>query len=62
MLSDLQLVDLVNASEFVLLYRKFDIKVGGRNDINYSAFCDMIEDPVQSKRDDPVLRHKPKPF
>jgi len=34
---------LVNAIEFGILYRKFDVKVGGRNDVNYIAFREMIE-------------------
>ena len=45
----------VNAIEFVLLYRKFDVKVGRRNDVNYYAFCEMIDDYAQIKWTDPAL-------
>jgi len=46
---------LVNALEFGILYRKFDVKVGGRNDVNYIAFCEMI-DYAQTKWTDPALK------
>ena len=44
---------LVNALEFGILYRKFD---GGRNDVNYIAFCEMIDDYAQTKWSDPALK------
>ena len=56
MLSELELGGLVNSLEFVLLYRKFDVKVGGRNDVNYYAFCEMIDDYAQTKWSDPTLK------
>ena len=55
-LSELELGGLVNALEFVLLYRKFDVKIGGRNDVNYYAFCEMIDDYAQTKWTDPALK------
>ena len=47
---------LVNALEFGILYRKFDVKVGGRNDVNYITFCEMIDDYAQTKWSDPALK------
>ncbi|XP_033106808.1 uncharacterized protein LOC117108769 [Anneissia japonica] len=41
-LSELELGSLVSESEFLVLYKKFDVKVGGKHDVNYIAFCDMI--------------------
>ncbi|CAH1794695.1 unnamed protein product [Owenia fusiformis] len=41
-LSELELGSLVNEQEFGLLYKKFDVKVGGKDDVNYIAFCDLI--------------------
>jgi len=41
-LSELEMGELVNALEFGILYRKFDVKVGGRNDVNYIAFCELF--------------------
>lgn len=46
-LSELELVSLVDASEFDVLYEKFDILVGGKHDFNYVAFCDMINEFAQ---------------
>lgn len=43
-LSELELGSLVNEQEFGLLYQKFDVKIGGKDDVNYIAFCDMIYD------------------
>ena len=54
-LSELEMGGLVNALEFGILYRKFDVKVGGRNDVNYIAFCEMI-DYAQTKWSDPALK------
>jgi len=55
-LSELEMGGLVNALEFGILYRKFDVKVGGRNDVNYIAFCEMIDDYAQTKWTDPTLK------
>jgi len=55
-LSELEMGGLVNALEFGILYRKFDVKVGGRNDVNYIAFCEMIDDYAQTKWTDPALK------
>ena len=42
-LSELALASLVaTEQEWVCLWEKFDVKVGGKDDVNYSAFCDMI--------------------
>jgi Ca2+-binding EF-hand superfamily protein len=41
-LSELELGSLVNETEFQVLYKKFDVKIGGKDDINYIAFCDII--------------------
>jgi len=44
-LSELALASLVaTEQEWVCLWEKFDIKVGGKDDVNYIAFCDMIYD------------------
>jgi len=34
----------------------FDVKVGGRNDVNYITFCEMIDDYAQTKWSDPALK------
>ena len=52
---------LVNALEFGILYRKFDVKVGGRNDVNYIAFCEMIDDYAQTKWSDPAQGRRNRP-
>jgi len=52
-LSELEMGGLVTALEFGILYRKFD---GGRNDVNYIAFCEMIDDYAQTKWSDPALK------
>ncbi|XP_063445753.1 uncharacterized protein LOC134725669 [Mytilus trossulus] len=41
-LSELELASLVNEQEFKLLWHKFDVKIGGKDDVNYIAFCEMI--------------------
>lgn len=43
-LSELELGSLVSAREFDVLYRKFDIMIGGKHDFNYIAFCDVINE------------------
>ena len=55
-LSELEMGGLVNAMEFQLLYRKFDVRVGGRNDVNYIAFCQMIDDYAPTRWSDPSLK------
>ena len=55
-LSELEMGGLVNAMEFQLLYRKFDVRVGGRNDVNYIAFCQMIDGYAQTRWSDPSLK------
>lgn len=41
-LSELQLNSLVSEQEYELLWQQFDVKIGGKNDMNYIAFCDSI--------------------
>jgi Ca2+-binding EF-hand superfamily protein len=55
-LSELEMGGLVNAMEFQILYRKFDVRVGGRNDVNYISFCQMIDDYAQTRWSDPALK------
>ncbi len=55
-LSELELGGLVSSLEFGLLYRKFHVKVGGSSDVNYIAFCDMVNDYAQTKWSDPTLK------
>jgi Ca2+-binding EF-hand superfamily protein len=43
-LSELDLGSLVSEQELELIWQKFDIKIGGKDDVNYIAFCDMIYD------------------
>ena len=44
-LSELELACLVaTEQEWVCLNKKFDVKVGGKDDVNYIAFCDIIYD------------------
>ncbi len=43
-LSELELAGLVSAQEFSILFTKFEIKVGGRLDINYITFCETCKD------------------
>ena len=56
MLSELEMGGMVNAMEFQILYRKFDVRVGGRNDVNYITFCQMIDDYAQTRWSDPTLK------
>ncbi|XP_071953709.1 uncharacterized protein [Antedon mediterranea] len=41
-LSELDLGSLVNNSELCSLCEKFNVKVGGKHDVDYIAFCNMI--------------------
>ena len=41
-LSELELASLVSEQDFKLLWQKFDVKIGGKDDVNYIAFCEMI--------------------
>lgn len=43
-LSELGLGSMLSDQEFQVLYQKFDIKVGGRDDVNYIAFCHLVYD------------------
>ncbi len=42
-LKDLELESLVNAAEMRLLYRKFDVKVGGWSNVQYIDFCAVCD-------------------
>ena len=41
-LSELQLESLVTHEELQLLWNQFQCKVGGKEDVNYIAFCEMV--------------------
>ena len=41
-LSELQLESMVSHEELQLLWQQFQVKVGGKDDVNYIAFCEMI--------------------
>lgn len=41
-LSELQLESMVTQEELELLWQQFQVKVGGKTDVNYTAFCEMI--------------------
>jgi len=41
-LTELELGSLVSQQDFELLWQQFDVKIGGKDDVNYIAFCDMI--------------------
>lgn len=41
-LSELQLESMITHEEFQLLFQQFKVKVGGKDDINYIAFCEMV--------------------
>lgn len=43
-LTELELGGLVNESEFRILHMKFHVSVGGKEDIDYIRFCDMINE------------------
>ncbi|XP_014675972.1 PREDICTED: uncharacterized protein LOC106815950, partial [Priapulus caudatus] len=49
-LSELDLGALVSEREFLLIFEKFEVKVGGKVDSNYIAFCDMIYELAQFER------------
>jgi len=47
-LSELELASLVaTEQEWVCLFEKFDVKVGGKDDVNYIGFCDLIYERAQ---------------
>ncbi|WAQ95233.1 hypothetical protein MAR_027923, partial [Mya arenaria] len=41
-LTELELGSLLSQQDFELLWQQFDVKIGGKDDVNYIAFCDMI--------------------
>lgn len=43
-LSELDLGSMVSSREFTVLYRKFDVLIGGKHDFNYIAFCDLVNE------------------
>ena len=44
-LNELELAPLVhNEQEWLALYEKFLVKIGGKLDVNYNVFCDTIYD------------------
>jgi len=46
-LSELELGSLVSAREFQVLYDKFNLIIGGKNDFNYVQFCDILNEYAQ---------------
>ena len=55
-LSGLELAGVFSDRDFDIVYRKFGVKMGGRNDVNYIAFCGMVEQFAESKWTDPALQ------
>jgi len=43
-LSELELGSLVSTREFQVLYKKYDVLIGGKHDFNYILFCAQISD------------------
>ncbi|KAK7111168.1 uncharacterized protein [Littorina saxatilis] len=41
-LSELQLESMISYEELLLLWQQFQVKIGGKDDVNYIAFCEMI--------------------
>lgn len=41
-LSELQLESMLTEMDFVLMWKQFHVQVGGSDDINYIAFCEMV--------------------
>ncbi|KAK7507459.1 hypothetical protein BaRGS_00001394 [Batillaria attramentaria] len=41
-LSELELESMITFEEFELLSQQFQVRVGGKTDINYIAFCEMV--------------------
>lgn len=41
-LSELELSSMVNEREFQVLYKKYDIKIGDQDDVDYISFCDDV--------------------
>lgn len=41
-LSELELAPLVNEVELDVLWKKFEITIGGKFDVDYCSFCDLI--------------------
>ena len=56
MLSVLELAGVFSDFDFDMIYRKFCVKIGGRNDVNYVAFCGMVEQYAENKWTDPALQ------
>ena len=46
-LGELELGSLVSEHEFKVLYKRFDVRVGGKDDVNYIAFCAMVSEYAQ---------------
>ena len=55
-LSGLELAGVFSDFDFDIVYRKFAVKMGGRNDVNYIAFCGMVERYAEDKWIDPALQ------
>uniref|UniRef100_A0A1X7SU31 EF-hand domain-containing protein n=1 Tax=Amphimedon queenslandica TaxID=400682 RepID=A0A1X7SU31_AMPQE len=48
-LDDLSLMPHLSQFELNLICLKFGVIIGGRHDINYNAFCLLVEDYAQTK-------------
>ena len=55
-LSGVELGGVFSDHDFDIVYRKFGVKMGGRNGVNYIAFCGMAEQYAESKWTDPALQ------
>nr|CAB3262790.1 uncharacterized protein LOC100183292 [Phallusia mammillata] len=43
-LSELEMGNLLSEQEFRVIFNKFNVRIGGKNDVNYIPFCDRIHD------------------
>jgi Ca2+-binding EF-hand superfamily protein len=46
-LSELEMGGLLSEQEFRVIFKKFNMTRGGKNDVNYVAFCDWFKDCLQ---------------
>lgn len=52
-LSELDIGSLVSSREFTVLYKKFDVLIGGKHDLNYITFCDLVNEYAQFEHGKP---------
>ena len=48
-LSELEMGGLLSEQEFRVIFKKFNMTRGGKNDVNYVAFCDWFKDGEEEK-------------